>query len=461
MLETHEFKGVWSLPSPDAESLPGTLTVDRGKADLELIGDFGYELLSATSREKAFSLDPADQLRVLGSSTDGKDITLEQVSSRNYLVSMPGFPVAHYTARTILVGKHFSEGDPIAFDEISICASDLNAWAGVSGFKLHHDFEKLKGSELLGFAGVGADYKAPDDIEIQLARGERAFIRYGAKHQGVVPGTDHVSITQTADIHFRFAKPASLIQVFARVSEIRNFLSLAVGRPVSVLAVAGYQDDYVDSIGSRRAIQLLWQVPHNPEPSERPRDFREMLFSLPEASPDISSVMKKWLARQSRLRPVFNLFFGVLYHPDLPLEVRFLTFAQALETYDHRRRPRAGTIHLSRRIRDVLSMCRTVSRRIVGPHEADLDAFIKGLVDSRNYYTHYDPKLDGKAAEGVSLYLLTLQLRAIIEMSLLRELGFPARSINAILERGQRFEEIEHFKATVAREEIIAGHRSG
>src|SRR5262245_7930031 len=123
MLEKREFKGVWSLPDPEAENLTGTLTVDRGKADLELIGDFGHELLSETSREKAYSLDPADQLRVLGSSTDGKAITLEKVESRNYLVSMPGLPVAHYTAQTILVGKHFAEGDPIAFDEISIRAS--------------------------------------------------------------------------------------------------------------------------------------------------------------------------------------------------------------------------------------------------------------------------------------------------------------------------------------------------
>ena len=52
-----------------------------------------------------------------------------------------------------------------------------------------------------------------------------------------------------------------------------------------------------------------------------------------------------------------------------------------------------------------------------------------------------------KAAEGVSLYLLTLQLRAIIEMSLLRELGFPARAIDEILERTKRYAEIEHFRS--------------
>jgi len=451
MLEVHQFKGLWSLPSSEAEDLSGTLTVERGKADLELIGDFGHQMLSESSRQQRYSLDP-DQPRVLGSSTDGKDITLEKVNSRNYQVSIPGLPVAHYTAQAILVGKHFAEEDPIVFDEISIHASDLNAWTRVSGFKVHQDFEKLNGTELLGFTGLGVDYKAPDDIEIQLARGERAFIRYSAGTKGLSGNTDHVAVTQDAAIHFCFRKRASLDDVMRRVSEIRNFLSLAVGRPVSVLAVTGYLDDYTEPNGSRRPIEMLWQVPHNPDPPERARGFHEMLFSLPEASPNISSVMKRWLSRQARLRPVFNLFFGVLYHPNLYLEVRFLTFAQAIETYDYRRRRKPGKKALAERMRDVLHLCRTVSKRIIGTEESDVDAFIKLFKDSRNYYTHYNPKLEARAAEGVPLYLLTIQLRAIIEMSLLRELGIPARSIDAILERGRRYEEIEHFKGMVAEE---------
>jgi hypothetical protein len=39
-----------------------------------------------------------------------------------------------------------------------------------------------------------------------------------------------------------------------------------------------------------------------------------------------------------------------------------------------------------------------------------------------------------RAATGVALYLLVAQLRAIIEMSLLRELGFSCDRIDAILE---------------------------
>jgi hypothetical protein len=101
---------------------------------------------------------------------------------------------------------------------------------------------------------------------------------------------------------------------------------------------------------------------------------------------------------------------------------------------------------------DVLSTCRTVSRKIIGPTAADEAAFIKLFKDSRNYYTHYNPNKEKKAAAGAALLLLTIQLQAIIEVCLPRELGFTRRAIDEILDRVDRYREIEHFKAVVAEE---------
>ena len=132
--------------------------------------------------------------------------------------------------------------------------------------------------------------------------------------------------------------------------------------------------------------------------------------------------------------------------------MKFLAYAQAIETYDYRRRRKPGTIPLAERMRDVLAQCKTVSRRIVGEQQVDTDDFIKGFKDSRNYYTHYNPKLEEKAAKGTALLLLCIQLQAIIEMSLLREIGFTSQAINEMLERGKRFAQIEHFRAMASQE---------
>ncbi len=454
MVGTHEYRGLWWLPSDERQRLSGTLTVTKGEAALDLIGHFGRRLLSETETEKTYSLDLAEQPRIVGLSTGGKPITLEGPRVANHTESFPGMPTATYMPHVTLIGKQFADAEVSDFDEISIRASDLNAWTQISGFDTKVGMEKHKEKDTYVFSNVEIRFVAPDDIEIALARSERAFIRFNAPSEGIGPGTDHLALTQEAALHVRFAKRASLEQVFDRVGQIRNFLSLAVGRPVAILSVTGYQDDYVrEKTETSRPIELLWEIPHNPDPPTRPRRPSEMLFTLSDAKPTISNVMRNWFAKQAHLEPVFNLFFGMRYHPNMYLDVKFLAYAQAVETYDYRRRRKPGKKTLAHRMCDVLGQCRTVSKRIVGAEPGDQAAFIEAFKTSRNYYTHYNPKLEKEAARGAALLLLSIQLQAIIEMSLLRELGFDCQSIGDILQRVRRYEEIEHLKAIVAEDE--------
>ena len=294
-----------------------------------------------------------------------------------------------------LIGKHFAEGEEIGFDEIAIQASDLNAWTQT--FALRGNYGRRKGEH--AFTKGTIAFEVPDDVEIPLAKGERATIKFGVQSDGLWVPSDRAALTQTATLHLRFAKRATLQQVFERIGQIRNFLSLAVGRPVAILSVNGFQDDYLrERPKEPMPIELLWSIRHNPTPPKKERQQHEMFFTLPEASPDISTVMKHWFAKQARLTPVFTLFFGILYHPDIFLEVRFLVFAQAVETYDYRRRRKPVELNLANRMADVLALCQTASRKIVGRTASDRDRFIKLFLDSRNYYTHYNPKLEKKAA---------------------------------------------------------------
>lgn len=454
MVETREYKGLWWLPSDDTEKRAGTLTVTKGAAALELIGHFGYELLSETEREKTYSLDLTEQPRIVGLSAGGKLLTLEGHQAAPHKVSFPGLATATYERHVTLIGKQFADSEDIGFDEISIRATDLNSWTQVSGFVRHIGMEKHKEKDYLVFSNAEIRFDAPEDIEIPLERGVRAFLRFSGQSQGIGSGADRVSLHQKAALHLRFAKRAGLYEVFERVGQIRNFLSLAVGRPVAILSVTGYQDDYLrDKTETPLPIELLWEIPYNPDPPADARPTREMLFTLPEATPEISAVMKSWFAKQARLAPVFDLFFGVRHHSDIPLEVRFLTYAQAIETYDFRRRRKPGKKTLAQRVGDVVGECRTASQRIIGSESRDQAEFIEAFTIARNYYTHYNPRLESKAARGAALFLLFIQVQAIIEVSLLRELGFGCRSIDAILERVQRYAQIDHVKATVAAKE--------
>jgi hypothetical protein len=92
-------------------------------------------------------------------------------------------------------------------------------------------------------------------------------------------------------------------------------------------------------------------------------------------------------------------------------------------------------------------MCPEVRQRLVGDDEA-VEAFARLAADTRNYNTHLGPSLERKAATGAQLQRLTIQLRGLIEMALLHELGFPCDAIGEILDRVRRYEEADHFKTS-------------
>lgn len=291
MTGSEELKGLWWLPEEDDEQeLSGTLHVTKGRVELELLGDFGHALLRETGREKHYSLDLAERSRILGISTDGKPITLEGHIAAPHTVHLPGIPTSTYLREVALVGKHFAEGEEIAFDEISIEASDLNEWTRVSGFDFQIKMKQDEDAATMVFSDLGIAFDGPEALEFELSRGETATIRFRGDSKGLAAGTSRIELQQKAALHLRPARRAGLEEVFARTLQVRNLLSLAVGRPVSIFRVTGYNDDYCNQADSRKPIELYWEVPYNPEPPASGSHPREMLFTLPEASPDFSTV---------------------------------------------------------------------------------------------------------------------------------------------------------------------------
>lgn len=186
MIGEQAYKGLWWLPSDESEKLSGTLTVTKGEASLELLGHFGHEILYETETEKVGSGSLAEQPRILGLTSDGKRVTLEGHVSAPYTEHFPGIPVATYTRSVTLIGKHFDEGEEIGFDEIAISASDLNTWTQV--FALQGKYGRRKGQQ--AFTKGSVDFEVPDDVEILLARGEKASIKFVVQSEGLYLPSD-------------------------------------------------------------------------------------------------------------------------------------------------------------------------------------------------------------------------------------------------------------------------------
>lgn len=498
MVETQEFDGFWWLPSdavfPEdgvvgipvepSKRLVGKLTIVDGKAELALLGNFGHTVLSETETERVYSPVPADVPRIHGFTSSGKPITLESCDVVASSVNLPGIETATYRARFALIGAWFTEGEAITFDELSVRLSELDAWVGVSGLaRTMHGAEEDDSGRWVPSAW-DLRYEPPAPIELDLGDGATATFDFGYSVSGFDAVSVRAEIAQHVSLYYRWEAESGIEELPKTVGRLRNFFTLAVGKPVTVLSATGYKDDHKSRGGdgaSREPIRIFWQMGHNPKPRGSKLHPIQMLFRLPDVE-DLGSLLNTWFARQDVFEPVFDLYFAVLYDPSMYSEVRFLLYAQAIETYDFRRRDpyelepsehdqRVREIvdssperwktwlytklmgsnyrTLDQRLRDVLAECPAVTARIVGRTAEEFDAFVRAVKNTRNYYTHYTPQLEDKAATDLAeRHVLTLQLRAIIETMLLRELGFSCDDIDHFLDRVQRYSDIQRFRVT-------------
>ena len=484
MIATYTYRGLWWLPATADEQLSGTLTITKGEAILDLVAHFGRRLLSESETARKYSLNLADQKRILGLTTDGKDVTLVDCSEApvGNTISFPGIEVGAYRARVAIIGHAFGDGDPIELDAVEMRTSELEKWVDYTPFPARRHEER---------SGGVIDVALPDDMEFTLGNGDHATLRFEMRTDGLGVVTTTATLRFAAWLGLRFVKRRDLAAAMSAVWRLRNFLSLALGRTQTVLAVKAYRDDLVDGAPHRMMLDLFYGVPFNPEPPQRGSLPWEILFTFGRVREHLGDVLTAWLDQQDLYEPVFGLYFGTLYNPSTYREQRFSAYAQAIETYDRLKRPKArqrpraehnamlneiyagvpaehldwlkdklawsNHLVLAQRIEFVLNACPNVAARIVGPDDAPLrlktrgddnletaaEAFVRFAKDTRNYYTHYDTSIKKKAAtEPGEMHRLTIQLRAVLETAFLLDLDFPCEEIEDALKRARRFEEI-------------------
>jgi hypothetical protein len=102
---------------------------------------------------------------------------------------------------------------------------------------------------------------------------------------------------------------------------------------------------------------------------------------------------------------------------------------------------------LSQRLKIAHARCPEIATRAVGNSDAR-SSFVRKVSLTRNYETQLDPGNREEAARGAELVALTYQLRALVEITLLLEIGFSCEEIAAIFERQDaRYRQIEALRA--------------
>jgi hypothetical protein len=336
----------------------------------------------------------------------------------------------------------------------------LDSWAGTHGFTVSFG---------TAFYPVEVRYARPEPVECTLSDGLRLSIDFSASGP-VMPITTDLRITQRSWLTVTSTTDQPFQKLLEHVTEVANLISLGVGEPLTPLemcATCNAQDP--SGARTQESVELI----HNRKPLapvSREVPCFEMLFTLPNVRNRLEELIAAWLGRDDAFRSLCALYFGTMRSPFMYVEHRFLNMFQALESFDRRtsQLPAEKMQEHEERLNRILSAVidkkdrkwlKNALRHSQEPTAADR---IKHIVETlnagwllspngielssyfRNYYTHFDPKIEAKlppAEERILvMHNLAVRLRVVCELVLLNAVGFKMDSVRELVKETRRLE---------------------
>jgi ApeA N-terminal domain 1 len=458
-MERFDYKGVWWLPNNPTEKLSGicSFTLSEG-GDLELIGDFSTLVDFHTSNEP---------LIILGSTLKG-EITLYDCFLKEKNKRHGGIEISLYCVNLVFSGIHFNSDSEVKFKSISTHYSLTNAWVNTKTFSFRYseDEDQLiyKGWNQLAQTNIDSDYS----LSVGIACGQSVSLF----EQITVDRKVFLTIEAIEEKHYKKYRKV--------MAHVRNFLTLGITKPVFPLIMTGIisRDDRTI------AVSIIGKI------SSSSTDFLnsnmswdDMFFTFKDIFGKFELLIKNWFKKAEDLGTVYELYFGVLENADLYYpQQEFLSLIQALESYcqkdlnpelrklerpeeEHLRMLDSIVTHapeeyqgwLKSKLKNsnslslnakLMSLLKSESFREIFKHlkksenafniflDGRLrDAFVNGIVKARNQLSHgsgYDGDVYGK-----EFGLHIQRLKVLVEILLLKELGFGKEDIGVLLLRSR------------------------
>lgn len=447
MMKDFEIKGNWWLPDNADRRIPGILRfLSKTSISLELHG--------CLPRTQSSELLIFEILH--GQSSEGKEITLYDCFETNNREISSSIVVNH-----IFIGKLFNKPEDIKFSSVRISYEHLEEWLG--GIR----FEKK-----LTRRPFSVKHRPPQALSVKLPSiGARLSLNYTFSANS---DTIHsVQWNHKDCFELRPRKKQNHKWYTDNLHALHVFLVLLIGGIIRVRSVTGF-GDVTRKVGKKAVREEIeiheLQVEMNPDKV----DGWDMVFRLPILRDNIKNYINKWFSEFELLAPVYDLFLPIMSRHSRYHETIFLNLTQVIEAF-HRRTH--GNLYLDEKdyqpiyellvkiipagipeglraalksrlfFGNEISLRSRLDKLLKGPVWDEClshfiktkDVFIGTVVDTRNYYVHYDKKSEDlalKPHEG--LYHCNNLLTLILFVLLYQHIGIPVKTIfEAVKDRGR------------------------
>jgi hypothetical protein len=448
-----KIKGVWWLPEKPELRVVGEFQTEDERASLNLIGHF-------------FSLGddfgPA-KFTVWGVSVSGTPFTLLEcfVSNSSFHLS-GGLPTAEISPNLWLSGGHFHRLEDVTLTKLHCDLTYLVYWVGYGSYSIHYD-PQLATFRLEGKRSDAIRCADIDGVAVQLSPAL------------VISPTD-VSMTFRNECHLFLESdtPHTYESLEFLLTGMAQLLALAAERPIYFTKIVGLRP--ADSTGTQQKVEIFRRVRMRAD-AEKTLRRDQMLFTWEDVQALGPDFIAKFFARREQFRPSLEVLLSDRYNAEAYQHQRFLGLAHGLEAFhrvfvggkyqtdenyradleprlaaaipadlhsDFRRslKNKLKYLHefsLRKRITDLALKFDAIIRDVI----RDPRAFAAAVAEERNRLSHPDQSSSLDGSSGRDLWLMAEQMSLLLELCLVRELGFGDGVLNKIVSDGRHAHAIK------------------
>lgn len=343
--------------------------------------------------------------------------------------------------------------DDLVFSKALLGFGDIMAWANLCSHKWEYEDD---GTEKLVWKP-----KSPVTIPFGDVLQVSIYPLLSKEQKDRFDGV--IKINQQVRIEFSYQQPVPWETILDDVLSIQYFIALGMSERVELESISVCHSSNYLKFDDERDKQEKVILPSKVilgyrntaiTPSTMPFHY---LYSLHDAINN--SALLIWPTLYHKLKPVLDLYFSAIYDKAGNVVTLFLSLTQALETYHSRfyansgdayrqriksildgiykdespnrkqwedflvygRQKKSKDVFLRSRIADLIY---AEGSFIIWPTGSFLGGGVQKVVDTRNYYTHYESVKEKLAFSEAELTLVNSHLMAILEYHLMITLGF-------------------------------------
>ncbi len=428
-MDNLDIDGLFWLPSNPEDRVAGRLTFDAvNLAQLDLIGAF-HEFPSSESVGLAGTLDEDKKLRIHGVA-GGSLITLDRCTQLQGRYVMPGVRRQKYLAPLVLTGKHFSDGELLEFDSVSVHLRHLEHWVNRTGVEFWIEpWKDPQEAKTFGLTHTPLEslVATTSTCELELRFFGKLVKDYLIRN----------TIEQRCNFILRIPQPhplRSILQLCSALQDIVTIGAFAPSRFICLrLGVPGSNADAYPLGMEKSQVQLYAGLKgSNISDSENEPIPHGMLFTFD----DIGGIdgVAKWIEAAGKFQMAISALMNYWYVPAQTEESKFFNVIAAAEALA-RVRTRRQNLNLGRELKSLTCTAGHAFEALVG----DTNRWVSEIVQVRNNNVVHSG-LRGYA-DGFRLSMLSDSVYFLVVLCLLRECEVSADASNRVQEH-HRFRKL-------------------